>query len=239
MGTRKPLLILACLTVFTGLLGISGGPRANEPVPQAFALPAGGTQTTFMVAGDSITAAGSHTVAAGHVGEASWVNYVNTPGAPATLVWTGGWALGGAQSGDMAAALRHGTADALVLLAGTNDLAHGTPHARIAQNLIRISSIVQSPTVLLASVPPRDDAVAATVAYNDFLQQLALDRGWQFVDASAGLRSEENTFADGLSTDGVHPNVAGAKILGAAIGQGLTTKPIVADAHTNEVEPLG
>lgn len=239
MGTRKTLLVLACLTVFAGLLGLSGGPRANEPVPQAFALPADGAHTTFMVAGDSITAAGSHTVAAGNVGEASWVNYVNMPGAPATLAWTGGWALGGAQTGDMAAALHHGSADALVLLAGTNDLAHGTPHARIAQNLVRITSIVQAPRVLLTSVPPRDDAVEATAQYNDFLQQLALDRGWLFIDAAAGLRSEEHTFAEGLSEDGVHPNVAGAKILGAAIGQALTTKPIVADADINGTEPLG
>lgn len=228
------------MTIFAGLLGVSGGPRADEPVPQAFAIPAsGGTQSTFMVAGDSITAAGSHTVAAGQVGEASWVNYVNTPGAPATLAWTGGWALGGAQSGDMAAALHHGRADALVILAGTNDLAHGTSHARIAENLLKITRIVQAPMVLLSSVPPRDDAVAETLSYNGFLQTLAAERGWAFVDAAAGLRSDANTFAPGLSDDGVHPNVKGARILGAAIGQALTTKPIVAIADTEGSEPLG
>lgn len=239
MGTRKPLLILAIVSVFAGLLGFSGGPRADQPVPQAFALPAGGVQVGFMVAGDSITAAGSHTVADGHVGEASWINYVNTPGAPPALVWTGGWALGGAQTGDMAAALRHGSADALVILAGTNDLARHTTRGRTAANLIRISQIVQAPRVLLSSVPPRDDAVQATVEYNGFLQSLAAERGWIFVDAAAGLRSDANTFAAGLSDDGVHPNVEGAKILGAAIGQALGTKPVVAIADTEEPQPLG
>ncbi|MFL4472801.1 SGNH/GDSL hydrolase family protein [Paeniglutamicibacter sp. MACA_103] len=227
------------MAVFLGLLGLTGGPRADEPMAQAIALPAGGNHSTFMVAGDSITAAGSHTVAAGHVGEASWVNYVNTPGTPATLAWAGGWALGGAQSGDMAVALRPGSADALVILAGTNDLAHGTSHARIAENLVRITRIVRAPLVLLSSVPPRDDAVAATLDYNDFLRTLAGERGWLFVDASAGLRAEDNTFLAGLSDDGVHPNVEGARILGAAIGQALTTKPIQAIADTAGVEPLG
>lgn len=239
MGTRKPLLLIAILSVLAGLLGFSGGPRAAEPVPQAFALPAGGVQVRFMVAGDSITAAGSHTVPDGHVGEASWINYVNTPGAPPTLAWTGGWALGGAQTGDMAAALRHGSADALVILAGTNDLARHTTRGRTAANLIRITQIVQAPVVLLSSVPPRDNAVEATAEYNGFLRSLAAEHGWIFVDAAAGLRSEAGTFAAGLSDDGVHPNVEGAKILGAAIGQALGTKPVVAIADTSGAEPLG
>lgn len=239
LGTRKPLLFFACMAVFVGLLGLTGGPRADEPVPQAFALPAGASQGTFMVAGDSITAAGSRTVAAGQVGEASWINYVNTPGTTAPLAWTGGWALGGAQSGDMAAALRPGSADALVILAGTNDLAHGTGHTQIAENLARIARIVRAPVVLLSSIPPRDDAVAATLDYNDFLRTLAGERGWMYVDASAGLRSDANTFVEGLSDDGVHPNVAGARILGAAIGQALTTKPMQAIADTTGAEPLG
>lgn len=227
------------MAVFVGLLGLSGMPRADEPMPQAFAVPAGGNHNTFMVAGDSITAAGSRKVAAGHVGEASWVRYVNTPGTPSTLAWTGGWALGGAQSGDMAVALRAGSADSLVILAGTNDLAHGTSHTLIGENLARIARIVRAPMVLLSSIPPRDDAVAATVAYNEFLKTFAGERGWIYVDASAGLRSEANTFVEGLSDDGVHPNVEGAKILGAAIGQALTTKPMQAIADTAGVEPLG
>ncbi|MDO2934048.1 SGNH/GDSL hydrolase family protein [Paeniglutamicibacter sulfureus] len=239
MGTRKPFLILACMAVFVGLLGLSGMPRADEPLPQAFAVPAGVNHNTFMVAGDSITAAGSRKVAVGHVGEASWVRYVNTPGTPATLAWTGGWALGGAQSGDMAVALRAGSADSLVILAGTNDLAHGNSHTMIGENLARIARIVRAPMVLLSSIPPRDDAVAATVAYNEFLKTFAGERGWTYVDASAGLRSEANTFIEGLSDDGVHPNVEGAKILGAAIGQALTTKPMQAIADTAGVEPLG
>lgn len=227
------------MAVFVGLLGLSGMPRADEPLPQAFAVPAGVNHNTFMVAGDSITAAGSRKVAVGHVGEASWVRYVNTPGTPATLAWTGGWALGGAQSGDMAVALRAGSADSLVILAGTNDLAHGNSHTKIGENLARIARIVRAPMVLLSSIPPRDDAVAATVAYNEFLKTFAGERGWTYVDASAGLRSEANTFIEGLSDDGVHPNVEGAKILGAAIGQALTTKPMQAIADTAGVEPLG
>ena len=98
---------------------------------------------------------------------------------------------------------------------------------------------MRAPLVLLSSVPPRDDAVAATLDYNDFLRTLAGERGWMFVDASAGLRTEDNTFIEGLSDDGVHPNVEGARILGAAIGQALTTQPLQAIADTTVAEPLG
>ena len=41
------------------------------------------------------------------------------------------------------------------------------------------------------------------------------------MDASAGLRTAEGRFRPGLSDDGVHPNVAGAAVLGHAIGEAL------------------
>ncbi len=238
MGTHKSRLTLVATTLFAGMLIQGGMGPTVQPIPQAFSVPAGGEHSTFKVAGDSITAAGSNTVAAGHVGEASWVNFVNDPETPTELIWTGGWALGGAQSGDMASALRNGSADSLVILAGTNDLAHGNGQERIAKNLARIANIVKAPVVLLSSVPPRDDAAEATVAYNEFLVQLAGERGWRFVDAAAGLRSDANTFLPGLSDDGIHPNAAGAQILGNAIGQALTATPMSELADNTGLEPL-
>ena len=58
-------------------------------------------------------------------------------------------------------------------------------------------------------------------AYNERLHDLAGDRGWRFVDASAGLRTADGRFSDGMSSDGLHPSVDGARVLGEAIAAGL------------------
>lgn len=228
MKTVRPLHSLAIVGILGVLMGLAGAPNAITPPPVALGALAGPGATTFLVAGDSITAAGSRNVSAGHIGATSWINFVNPPGAIPQLGWSGGWALGGAQSGDMSKALRHGSADTLVILAGTNDLARQTPYPVIARNLLTLTRIVSTTTVLVSSVPPRDDAVAATLDYNRFLELLAADEGWVFVDASAGLRTPEGMFKSGLSDDGVHPNLAGAAILGHAIGEALTDIPLQA-----------
>lgn len=222
MKSHRPLHSLALVAVLGALLSLDGSPHAFLPSPAAFDAQLNPNATTFVVAGDSITAAGSDAVWAGKVGEASWINFVDPTGAGGTRVgWRGGWALGGAQSGDMARALRYRSANALVVLAGTNDLANRIPHETTGRNIERIALVASSDVVIISSVPPRDNASDATTEYNGFLQALAARHGWLFVDAAAGLRTAEGRFRPGLSDDGVHPNVAGAAVLGHAIGNAL------------------
>lgn len=225
MKNQRLVFPIALIGILGVLLSLAGAPQGAKPTPLAFGAGTSINATTFLVAGDSITAAGSHTVSSGHSGDASWIHYVNPESEPASLSWVGGWAMGGAQTGDMRAALHHASANALVLVAGTNDLAHQIGFAEIAANLQAISDIVATDVVLLSSVPPRDDAAIQTTKYNAFLRGLATDRGWLFVDGAAGLRTSEGTFKPGLSEDGVHPTIAGAQILGQAIGDALRNIP--------------
>lgn len=231
MKSIRPLHSLALIAVLGALLGLPGAPRAALPPPTAFDLLLNPNATTFVVAGDSITAAGSYAVSAGTLGDASWINFIDPAGSGSRVGWRGGWAIGGAQTEDMARALRHQSTGALVILAGTNDLAHRVPHATIGRNIERLTRIVSADTVIICSIPPRDDAPDATTEYNQFLQVLATGHGWTFVDASAGLRTPEGRFKPGLSDDGVHPNVAGAAILGRAIGDTLTDIPMLAEGE--------
>ena len=225
MKNQRLVFPIAFIGILGVILSLAGAPQDPRPVPLAFGAGISLNTTTFLVAGDSITAAGSHTVSSGYSGEASWIHHVNHESVPASLSWVGGWAMGGAQTGDMRAALQHASANALVIVAGTNDLAHQVGFAEIASNLQGISEIVATDVVLLSSVPPRDDAAIQTAKYNDFLRGLATDRGWLFVDAAAGLRTPAGTFKPGLSDDGVHPTNAGAQILGQAIGEALRNIP--------------
>lgn len=224
---KKPRRIFSLVSL--GIIGVVLSLMGTPEKPTPIALNALMGTSTFLVAGDSITAAGSHTVATGQVGEASWINFVHPDAELTGLSWVGGWAMGGAQTGDMVRALKHASADTLVLLAGTNDLAHHQEFAQIATNLRTITTIVTTNRVLLSSVPPRDDAAALTIDYNSFLRALATEEGWLFVDASAGLRTAQGTFKPGLSDDGVHPTLAGAEILGQAIGEALTDIPVQAN----------
>lgn len=202
--------------------------RDAEPrIPQA-APPPGAGALAFAVAGDSITADGSPAVAARAVGDRSWVRFAQGGGA----AFAGGWARDGATTAEMAAELAAhapvpGSVNTLVILAGTNDIHRGVPFAAIAENLKSIAAHVGAPRVVVCSIPPRDGFAAATGAYNAWLPGFASGQGWEWTDASAGLRDamDPGRFGPGLSHDGVHPSRAGAAVLGAAIRDALLATP--------------
>gem|GEM_PF-2443857 len=216
--------ILAALVAAVLLLWLRDtGPR----IPQA-APPPGAGALAFAVAGDSITADGSPAVAGRAVGDRSWVRFAQGGGA----AFAGGWARDGATTADMAAELAAhppaaGSVNTLVILAGTNDIHRGVPFATIAQNLQSIAASVGAPRVVVCSVPPRDGFAAATEAYNTWLPGFASEQGWEWTDASAGLRDavDPGRFGPGLTYDGLHPSQAGAAVLGTAIRDALLATP--------------
>ncbi|WP_043502169.1 SGNH/GDSL hydrolase family protein [Georgenia sp. SUBG003] len=71
--------------------------------------------------------------------------------------------------------------------------------------------------VVISAVPPIDAAPALAAELNTALEALAQDEGWVWVDAPAGLRDGAR-FADGMTSDGLHPTETGARVLGEAIG---------------------
>lgn len=171
----------------------------------------------FAAVGDSISDADSPDFAAGDLGAASWATYVVADG----FEFAGGWAEWGATTAMMAASVGPIEADVFVVLAGTNDVASGVPFEESAANLDRIVDVVGIENVAVVSIPPMDAMPAGAEPYNEHLEEMAGDRGWRFVDASAGLRAVDGTFVDGMSSDGLHPSVAGARVLGGAIAAEL------------------
>lgn len=205
------LLLIGCAPT-TSPSGTSGAtadrPVASDPI-------AGGT--TFAAVGDSITDADSPHFAAGEIGPASWARYVREAG----HVFVGGWAEWGATTARMAESVAPLDAETLVLLAGTNDVAFGVPFSETSANLDRIVETVGIADVVVASIPPMDAVPEGAVELNERLEELADDRGWRFVDASAGLRTDDGTFREGMSSDGLHPSEQGARVLAEAISQAL------------------
>ncbi|GAA1059925.1 SGNH/GDSL hydrolase family protein [Agromyces bracchium] len=213
-GTRRAALtvvVAACVSAMAGCSAPGGPDRTPEPEASALAL------GTFAAVGDSITDADSRDFASGDLGPASWATYVVDEG----YVFAGGWAEWGATTERMAAAVAPVDADVLVLLAGTNDLAFGVPFEATTANLDRVVDRVGIDDVLVVSIPPMDAYPGGAEEFNGRLDALADDRGWRFVDASTGLRTRDGRFADGMSTDGLHPSAEGAEVLGEAIAAQL------------------
>lgn len=190
------------------VLGACGPPDTEEaatPEPRVGAI-------RLAVVGDSITDADSPDLAGGMPGPTSWVSYA--VGQEIELI--GGWARWGATTADMAAAVQAPfDADVLVILAGTND-AGWTPCEDIGEHLIQVVTGAAVEEVVLSAVPPLDAVPESAADLNVCLEALAERQHWTWVDAAAGLR-ENGTFAEGMSTDGVHPSEAGARVIGEAI----------------------
>ena len=206
------LIVLASASMIVGCS--ASGASTGNPSPAPSAVAAFGR---FAAVGDSITDADSPAFAAGDLGAASWTTYVVDDG----FAFAGGWAEWGATTAMMADSVGPVDADVLVVLAGTNDVAFGIPFEDSAANLDRIVEVVGIEDVVVVAIPPMDALPAGAVAYNERLDDLATDRGWRFIDASAGLRTADGRFGEGMSSDGLHPSVEGARVLGAAIATAL------------------
>jgi len=197
-----------------------GRPGFDAPAASA-ALPAPEVATsprpvTFAAVGDSITNANSPDFAGLRVGDRSWVHYAAGPG----LTFVGGWARGGAQSADMARAALPVDADVLVIIAGTNDLAHAVTFEATCLNLVAIARAVGAPRVVVSAIPPRDSAPGAAVEFNRRLETFAASQGWTFVDAMGGIRDADR-YAPGMTDDGLHPSLRAAKRIGAALAAAI------------------
>lgn len=167
---------------------------------------------TFAAVGDSITEGNSPAFTEGRLGDLSWAQYAAGDG----LRFVGGWADGGAQTARMVGEATPVEADVLVMFAGTNDAGNAVPFEESAKNLTSIADTVGAGRVIVSAIPPQDFNPGVAPAFNDKLRVLAADRGWEFVDAPAGVR-EGDRFLPGMTADGTHPTAEAARIMGEAI----------------------
>lgn len=209
-----------------GLSGDDGRPAPAALPPSS--SPASGTPErtaprTFVAVGDSITA-GTAAVTqpldgARGEGSASWL-----PAAEQESGWdlVDGWAVPGATTADMLAGVtgRDWSADVLVVMAGTNDLAQSLPWAESAANLQGIAAAVGAPTVVAVAIAPSDPRPDARNGFNAALADLAAQRGWTYLDPWPDVDAG-GAFTPGAAEDGVHPTPDVAAATGRRIGRAL------------------
>ncbi|MFH5823375.1 SGNH/GDSL hydrolase family protein [Georgenia sp. AZ-5] len=210
MRRRATWLAAVAVLAACGTPGTPGD--ASAPMPRETSAGA----VRMAAVGDSITAADSPDLAGGDPGPGSWVFHA----AGGELALAGGWAEWGATTAQMADGVTPVEADVLVVLAGTNDAGTGVPFEDTAANLAEIVETVGAPRVLLSAVPPIDADPRSATELNAALRELADRRGWEWVDAPAGLRDGDR-FAPGMASDGLHPTEAGARVIGEAVREAV------------------
>jgi len=109
---------------------------------------------------------------------------------------------------------------AVVVMAGTNDVAHNTYWVepdRVVDNIVAMCQLARANDIvpLVSSIPPCaafvwnpeiKDAAQTIVEINERLRTYAEANGIVYVDYHSALADEQGAFPEKLSADGCHPN---------------------------------
>ncbi|MCU1569972.1 MAG: hypothetical protein JWR33_713 [Naasia sp.] len=200
------LLIVAVFVV----AGCAAGTVA-APLPTVTPASTASARISVGVVGDSLSV-GSGTDSLPQ-DPGSWVEYLGPD-----IVLAGGWRRDAAETGAMAANLRPFVADALVIMAGTNDVLQGVDPEDTVANIEKVSEKASVGVVVLCAIPPSLPAPERATRLNEHLQQLAQERGWSWVDPWIPERDGDGWKA-GASPDGTHGTLTTYAKVGEVITQ--------------------
>lgn len=123
---------------------------------------------------------------------------------------------------------------AVVILAGTNDIAENTGPMTLEQTEDNLRSMVDLASanhirVILCSVLPAVDfswrrglePAGKIVTLNAWIKAYAAEKGYVYVDFHSALKDERNGLPATLSRDGVHPTPAGYALMTPLIEAGI------------------
>lgn len=119
---------------------------------------------------------------------------------------------------------------AVVIWAGTNDIARGVDRAVIQRNLTAMCDLAEryKIRVVLASITPVTDLhkaanpayertvqrpPAAIIAMNEWIQKFAASRGYAYADYYQATLATDTRLAANLTTDGLHLNADGYRLI--------------------------
>jgi lysophospholipase L1-like esterase len=142
---------------------------------------------------------------------------------------------------------------AVVVLAGTNDIAYGVPLGTIENNLTAIAELAEAHGIrlLLASLLPISDYHAdqnpayemsrqrppETIrALNDWIRRFCRQRNCTYVDYFAEMVDQNGYLKAELSDDGLYPNPAGYRVM-APVALAAVDQALVAPAKGRKRRP--
>ena len=149
---------------------------------------------------------------------------------------------------------------AVLILAGTNDLARNIPLVTIEDNYTMMATLASAHNIKLifASVLPVSDyhkdqnpayemsTIRPPVyikALNDWLQNFCTQKGYTFLNYYKAMADEQGQMGSDLADDGLHPNSKGYRIMAplalAAIDKTVVTHTVIFSRSRNSKEALG
>jgi lysophospholipase L1-like esterase len=144
---------------------------------------------------------------------------------------------------------------AVVILAGTNDLARAVPLTAIEDNYVVLAELAAARgiKVVFASVLPVSDyhkdvnrtfeqtlvrAPAYIVALNDWLKAYCAQRGHVYLNYFDALADPQGRIGEDLADDGLHPNAKGYRIMAPLVLEAIAkTLPKSAPAPVEAEKP--
>lgn len=104
--------------------------------------------------------------------------------------------------------------DVVVILTGTNDILHDLPLDKPLALLAGMADHIRAAGAepVFATVPPFNAAPDRAAEFNRQLRELARTEHAPLIDFYPAL-VQDGRYRDGLSADGLHPNIAGAKVM--------------------------
>ena len=152
--------------------------------------------------------------------------------------------IGGQISGQMLGRMKADVLDlkprAVVVLAGTNDLARGVSERAIRNNLETIGILAETAGVapVFASILPVSDyhedknprykrtllrEPERILALNRWLAQTCRERGWGYLDYFGALVDDAGRLRKEMADDGLHPNAEGYKVMAPRAQRAIET----------------
>lgn len=250
----SPLLLRISAVTTAVAVAVVGGYWAltQQPPPTAPADEAVLSTTTIHqpvrleVYGDSITQGDAHDLSRGRFGPLTWLSYTGSQ-----VSFVGGVATGGHMAREaLEDAKVDVNADVIIAFLGTNRFNRnrlgrpGTASEEISRevgkevaDLRKLAQLTlggaDPQRFVVVAIGPSDFAhVDSARTWNREMQQAAEAEGWSFIDPWTELRVADTNrwVSKDLAMDAIHPDRAGAKLLGEAIAEEVIKIDAEADA---------
>lgn len=170
-----------------------------------------GAPLRVALVGDSNTTGLQSNLETGIKNGVAWISQVQD----STIEFAGGWARDGSQTERMAQMVAPvDDADVLVIMSGTNDVAHNKTVAESTPFFDSIAETVGAQQVVLFAIPAFNALPDEAMQWNRDLAVLAAERGWGFHDPWTAERGPDGKWVEQYRKEGLHTNPEGYRVMG-------------------------
>lgn len=222
MGHMKRTVLLALLVLATVAAVAAVWWSGRQPAPEVAVRDVqpheyqADTRPTITVYGDSISQAQSGDFGTGDFSERSWVHYVTDD-----LRYLEGYARSGLRAADFKdLPLKDTRGSVVVWQIGTNDMNTHVPVSEWAADtkaFYEQTGVEPEQFIVIANGPTYRVPKETVDAWNTESKAYVEAQGWTWIDPYESMRTPDGRWKEGYSYDQLHPDSAGAELIGAEI----------------------